>query len=189
VVIESFINIGYCNQWEDPGPPSHVLHRGLNKVPLSAISIGESASTGSARFGSSQYNDVVATILLGDLVNGGIWSAPILSIDARLHVRPVQRSPVSNSSVVSVTSPTEEATSQHQKMLRHQPQFVCSIELNVRSHYKEDKWLSTIKESGETRTYHNLHINCFQQRISHRKEKGHLNPKSPWLNRLPTQRR
>jgi hypothetical protein len=81
---------------------------------------------------------------------------------------------VSNSRVVSATSHTLEATSQLQNVLHHLPQVVSSVELNTTSHDKEDKWLSTIKESGETRTCHNLHINCAKQRISHSKCHGVL---------------
>jgi hypothetical protein len=134
-----------------------VPHRGLHKVPFSAVPICSSSNVGAGYFSSPSATDG-DDILLGDLTKGGMWTAPSLSIAARLRGRNVRHKLVTSSSVVAVTCPRLPTESQLQKVIENK-----FVDLNDAGPTMfEDIYAcpATIKTSLDVRMSDILHISC-----------------------------
>jgi hypothetical protein len=126
-----------------------VPHRGLHKVPFTAVpinvkkirAVGLSDPSSAAKDGSKP--------LLGILVSGGMWIAPSISIAARLRARAVRGNKICSSSILSVACPTVKTASQLQDVHRHRR--LDSKETAPKLIDTEDSTPDNIKESQAAR--------------------------------------
>jgi tetratricopeptide (TPR) repeat protein len=135
-----------------------VPHRGLHKVPFSAIPINVRSNDSACCSISLSAADDGTSLLLGDLITGGMWTAPSLSIAAKLRGNVTRTGNIYSSSIATVTCPEVQASSQLQDVVRHRRMDLNAVCPNVID--GEDATPEIVKDCRNVRGCDILHLNC-----------------------------